>query len=468
MINKGTGQAERGTWIEIAGAALPLYMTMIAASAGALVDTALLGNHATATLAAFAVTIAVFSPATATVAGALRGVMPFVTPCKEDPDRLLPVVRGGMWLAISVGTIAAAAVTLVPLIGQAAGVPRTTLDELGLFPYLLAGSVLVIAVSSSATSVLVALGHSKLVMRAGLLGTAVSVTLSVVLVGSPGPLPSYGLTGAGIAMLASSVISASVNQVSLRRSTVLTGRPLYPGRPDVKHVWRLGTVGIPLAGTVLVKFAVLGVLTFAAVRIGTDSAAVNSVGISLVNLIFTAAVAVGQATIPVVSGYADKRDTVRIRRSVRAGTWLALAVVGFIATATIVLSPWVVPLFSGDADVRPQITDLLPLVLAVVLTDALQAVVGFGLIGLKRTVPSFVSTFVCYGVLAAAAAPVAESGGLVALWTALALANFLQAVSKAYFLHRHSTFAENRAHARRHNPDPPAEQSSQPEFKNTH
>ncbi|MFG2195067.1 MATE family efflux transporter [Streptomyces sp. NPDC048639] len=447
MIDKRTGQAERSTWIDIAGAALPLYLTMIAASAGALVDTALLGNHATATLAAFAVTIAVFSPATATVAGALRGVMPFVTPAKEDPDRLLAVVRGGMWLATTVGMVAAAAVASVPLIGRAAGVPRTTLDELGIFPYLLASSVLAIAVGSSSTSVLVALGRSELVMRAGLFGTAASVTLSVLLVGGPGPLPSHGLTGAGIAMLASSVISSTFNHVMLRRSTVLTGRPLHPGRPDAKQIRTLGTVGIPLAGTVLVKFAVLGVLTFAAARIGTESAAVHSVGISLVNLIFTAAVAVGQATVPLVSDHADKRDAGRIRRSVRAGTWLALAVVGFIATLTIVLAPWVVPLFTGDADMRPRITDLLPLVLAVVVTDALQAVVGFGLIGLKRTVPSFVATFVCYGVLAAVAAPIAATGGLVALWTALALANFFQAVGKAYFFHRHCGFVQERAPA---------------------
>ncbi|MFI8351380.1 MATE family efflux transporter [Streptomyces sp. NPDC085596] len=447
MISKGTGPAGRGTWIGIATAALPLYLTMIAASAGALVDIALLGSHSTATLAAFAVSMAVFSPATATVAGALRGVMPFVTPRKDDPDGLLSVVHCGMWLALTVGAIAAAAVASVPLIGRATGVPRTALDQLGIFPLLLAGSVLAIAVTSSATSVLVALGHSELVMRAGLLGTAASTTLSVLLVGGPGPLPSYGLTGAGVAMLASSMISASVNQVALRRSAMPAGRSMWPGRPDVRQVWKLGAVGIPLAGTVLVKFAVLGVLTFAAARIGTDSAAVHSVGISLVNLIFTAAVAVGQATIPVISGHAETRDSASIRHSVRAGTLLALAVVGFIAATVIVLGPWVVPLFTTDAVVRPRITDLLPLVSAVVVTDALQAVVGFGLIGLKRTVPSFVSTFVCYGVLAAVAAPVASAGGLAALWTALALANFLQAVGKAYSFHRHSTFAEHREDA---------------------
>lgn len=446
VISEKPGPAGRRTWTEIAAAALPLYLTMIAASAGALVDTALLGNHSTATLAAFAVSTAVFGPATATVAGALRGVMPFVTPCKEEPDRLLLVVRGGMWLAIAVGALAAAAVASVPLIGRATGVPLATLDQLGTFPLLLSGSVLAIAVSSSATSVLVALGHSKLVMRAGLLGTAASATLSVLLVGGPGPLPSHGLTGAGVAMLASSVISASVNQVALRRSTVLAGRSLSPGRPDVKQVWKMGAVGIPLAGTVLVKFAVLGLLTFAAARVGTESAAVHSVGISLVNLIFTAAVAVGQATIPVVSDSAEKRESARVRRSVRAGTWLALGVVGLITAVVIAFDPWVVPLFTTDAEVRAQITDLLPLVLAVVVTDALQAVVGFGLIGLKRTMPSFVATFVCYGALAAVAAPVTAAGGLGALWTALALANLAQAVAKAHSFRRHSAFTENRDH----------------------
>ncbi|MFC9961047.1 MATE family efflux transporter [Streptomyces nigra] len=173
---------------------------------------------------------------------------------------------------------------------------------------------------------------------------------------------------------------------------------------------------------------------------GTDSAAVHSVGISLVSLIFTAAVAIGQATIPLISEYAEERDTARIRRGIRAGTWLALAVVGFIGTAVIVCSAWVVPLFTSDPEVRPQITELLPWVLAVVVTDAAQAVVGFGLIGLKRTAPSFVTTAVCYGVLAAVAAPLATAGGLTALWAALALANSLQTAGKAYAFHRHSAY----------------------------
>ncbi|MFI8202607.1 MATE family efflux transporter [Streptomyces sp. NPDC085937] len=447
MSEEGSGPAGRGTWAGVAATALPLYLSMISASAAALVDTALLGNHSTATLAAFAVAMAVFSPATAMVAGALRGVMPFVTPSKEEPGRLVCVVRSGMWLAAAAGALGAAAVVSVPLIGELAGVPRSTLRALGVFPLLLAGSVLAVAVGSWATSVLVALGRAKPVMRAGLLGTAVATALSVLLVGGPGPLPSHGLTGAGVAMLASSVISACANQLAVRRCPELEGLSLRPGQPDVRQVWALCAVGIPLAGTVLVKFAVMGVLTFAAARVGTDSAAVHGVGISLVNLIFTAAVAVGQATVPLVSGYAAEHDRRGVRRSVRAGTGVALSVVGFLAVAVVVLGAQVVPLFTQDVGLRPQISRLLPLVVAVVVTDALQAVVGFGLIGLKRTVPSFVSTLVWYGVLAVVAAPVATAGGLSALWTALAVANLLQAVSKARAFFRHSAYAEPRESA---------------------
>ncbi|WP_089098827.1 hypothetical protein [Streptomyces hyaluromycini] len=51
----------RGASTTIARAALPLYVSTLAAAAASLVDTALLGRHATVSLAAFAVTVAVFS-----------------------------------------------------------------------------------------------------------------------------------------------------------------------------------------------------------------------------------------------------------------------------------------------------------------------------------------------------------------------------------------------------------------------
>ncbi|MFK0154526.1 MATE family efflux transporter [Streptomyces sp. NPDC090493] len=430
--------SDRSAFVTIAKVAAPLYVTTLAASAGSLVDTALLGRHGTLSLAAFAVTMAVFSPATATVAGALRGVMPFVAPHRDAPGELLPLVRSGMWLAFAVGGICAAAVAAVPLLGEIFGVRPGVLTRLGAFPWLLAASVLLIAVGQSATSVLVALGHSAQVMRSGLVGTAASVTLSVLLVGGPGPLPSHGLTGAGLAMLASSLISTGLNQYALRRRTVLAGRRIRPGRPDPRRILRLARVGLPLGGTVLVKFAVLGVLTFAAARISPDSAAVHSVSESLVNVIFTAAVAVGQATVPLIAEYAEARDAVRIRRSVWAGMRVALCAVTVLGAVLVMLRGPMVGLFTRTPALEDQVIRLLPLILAVVATDAVQAVAGFGLVGLKRTGPSLVSTAVWFGILAALSVPVADTAGLPGLWTALACANLLQAVTKLVSFLRHS------------------------------
>ncbi|MQY32674.1 hypothetical protein SRB17_06280 [Streptomyces sp. RB17] len=150
------------------------------------------------------------------------------------PGSWLPLVRAGMWLAFTVGGLCAAAVAAVPLIGGVWGVPPRMLDQLGVFPWLLAASVLLIAVGQSATSVLVALGHSAQVMRSGMLGTAVSVTLSVLLVGEPGTLPSHGLTGAGVAILTSTLTRCAAARCSPAAASV-PGDPIharYCGSPE--------------------------------------------------------------------------------------------------------------------------------------------------------------------------------------------------------------------------------------------
>lgn len=344
----------------IALTALPLYLTMVAASAGALVDSAMLGRRATSSLAAFAVTIAVYSPATATATGVLRGVMPFIAQSEDDPDRMVPLVRNGMWLGFTVGVLGALAVGGISVIGQAAGIPEQTLNHLGAFPLLLGISVISTSIGASATSVLVSLDHGKLVMRAGLVGTAIAVVLSVTLIGGIGPVPSLGLDGAGIAMLTSSLVTTTRMQLALRRVPVLAGAPLSPGRPDFAAMLRLARVGIPLAGTVLIKFVVLGVLTFAAARLGTQQAAVHGVSETLVNLIYTLAVAIGQATVPIVAGAVRDGDIPQTRRSVAAGAGVVVCGIGALGVLLLVFGHSIIPLLSGDTSLRQSLQDQLP------------------------------------------------------------------------------------------------------------
>lgn len=194
---------------------------------------------------------------------------------------------------------------------------------------------------------------------------------------------------------------------------------------------RVARVGLPLAGTVLVKFAVLGVLAIAAARLGTQQAATHGVAEALVNLVFTVAVAIGQSVVPLVASAARDGDVRAGQRAVRAGVQVALCAVGVLGAVLLVGGRWIVPVFTDDPAVADRVERLLPLVVLVVVADALQAVWGFAMVGLRRTVPSLVSTAVFFGVLAVVAVPVADRHGLTGLWSALLVANVAQAVSKA-------------------------------------
>ncbi|GAA4225809.1 MATE family multidrug resistance protein [Streptosporangium album] len=413
----------------ILGAAVPLYLSMVASMVGALVVVSTLGRHATATLAAFALAGAVSNPASAAVTGVMRGLMPFLAPVRDDPDAAVPVIRDARWLAMSVGAAGALAVACVPVIARAGGVPGEIVGELGVYPILSALSIMVVALSGGANSTLIALGHNRQVLWSGLTTTALTVTLTFALV------PSLGLTGAGIAQILSACAGVAVSNACLRRSPLLKGRSLRPGRPRTKEIIALARVGIPLAGTVLIKFAVLGVVAFAAARLGPGDGAVHTILTSLIGFIMVASIAVAQASIPVVARAAGPREA---RRAIRAALMIAVAGASAGAAVLVLSGDAMLALFTDDAAVADRVLVLLPLMLLSAMADACQAVMGFGLTGLKRSSASLISFAILYGLLALAAFPVATAAGLTGLWTTLIATNLLLAAAQGGNFLRHS------------------------------
>jgi len=427
-----TSDAATGRWPdvkEIVQVALPLYLSMIAVSSSALVNTAALGRFGTTALAGFGLTVAVYFPAMAAVSGAVRGVMPFIAAEKADRAGVLRVVRNGTWLALCAGVPGAAAVACVPLLANATG---AAVAPLGPFPLLMAGGVLLNGFGSMATSSLIALGHGKVVMHAGLAGAACTAVLSPLLVIAAG----LGLNGAGIALLTSNLVSSTIALLGLRRRLGVRVTEAFDPRVHFGHLLRLAEVGLPMAGTVLVKFGVLGVLAFAAARLSETDIAVHNIATSLVSLMFTAAVAIGQASVPIVSIRASHNDPRGVRRGISAGLLTAMTTLTVICAVIMAFRAFVVRLFTSDPAVTSAVTTLLVLVVLVVLGDGLQAILGFGLTGLKRSTPSFVVFAACYGALALAAVPIAEHAGLTGLWVALAVANLLVATGQGLAFRR--------------------------------
>ncbi|MET7331596.1 MATE family efflux transporter [Nonomuraea sp. NPDC005650] len=412
--------------IALLRAAVPLFLAMVAGMAGSLVVTSVLGKHDTVTLAAFAVVTAVLNPASAAVQGALRGLGPFVAPYRDDPAAAVPIVRDARWLSLATGLVGAFAVVCVPLIASATGVPGEVVREMGLLPYLLAVSLLVLASTGGSSTILIALGRTRSVLWPTLVSGVVLGGLTVVLV------PPLGLTGVGLAWVVSGTAAALVATYGVRRAL---GSPVGRARPRIGEIVALAKVSIPLAGTVLIKFGVLGVVTFAAGTTSTRDTAAHAVLTTLTGFIMMASLSVAQAAVPEVARAPDPAGARKANR-----TAALLAVMGTLTGAGLLLAfgEQLLTLFSDDAAVRARVLGLLPLMLLASLLDAAQAVPGFGLTALKRSAASLSYFAIGYGLLVAAAVPVARTWGITGLWVAMAVANGLLVVLQGTGFHRHS------------------------------
>ncbi|NBE94498.1 MATE family efflux transporter [Nonomuraea sp. KC401] len=410
----------------IAAAAVPLFLSMVVNQVTGLVGTAVLGRRATAALAAYAVTAAVLNPAFTAITGALRGMAPFVAPHREHPPGAVPVLRDARWLSLVVAALAAAAVACVPLVASLGGAPPEVLAELGIFPYLLVVYVLLYGLGGGANAALIALGHSRQVIWASLSSAAVSIVLVVVLV------PRIGLTGMGCSMIAAGATALAVSNLRLRR---LLGSGVGRGRPRPAEIMKLARVGIPLSGTLLIKFAVLGVVTYAAVRTGTREVAAHAVLYAMMGPLMFVSLSVAQASVPEVARARGKREV----RGV-TGTALGLAVTGLAAGGALLVAfrgP-LVGLFTTDPGVMTTVVALIWLVAVMAAVDGAQAVLGFGLAGLKRSSWSLGCVAAGYGTLASAAVPVAATWGLAGLWWALIANSALLIVLQGGGFLRHS------------------------------
>ncbi|OOC54891.1 MULTISPECIES: MATE family efflux transporter [Nocardiopsis] len=406
----------------VAGKAGPLYLSMLATMAGGMVTAGVLGNAGTAQLAAYAVVIAVFNPVLMVVQGALRGSMPFVAEHGDDPRRLAPVVRDSLWLALAMGALGGLLVATAPLWGRLAGVAAPTLAALGPYPLLMGLYVVVASVKASVTVLLTGLGHNRAVLALSLVTTALAVVLVPALVLGPGPVPAMGLPGAGSAVLLHGCATVCLSLYVARRVTVLRGRPIGLGAPRWAGVRRIARVGLPTGSTLLVKFGAMGVLALAAARIGPAEAAAHQLLVVVATFVFLAAAATGQATVPFTARAAGRGDRAGVRRSVLAGYLVAVPVVAVSATLVWAASGTVVGLFTDDPEVAALVTALLPVLCAVAVADAAQALPGMGLLGIKKARSSMHAFAVCYGLLALVAVPVAGAGGLTSLWAVYAVA----------------------------------------------
>ncbi|MFI6477474.1 polysaccharide biosynthesis C-terminal domain-containing protein [Nonomuraea sp. NPDC050663] len=381
-------------------AALPLLLSIGTGIVAQLFCTLLLGHESPAQLAAFALAGAVLHPVNAAVSGALRGLSPFVAPFREDPATALPYLRDARWLAIALGTAGAAILLCTPWI--VSGAAPEVRAELGPLPVLLAANVLLSSVGGGANGALIAFGRRRQVLWSSLAATAAEVLVLLLLV------PRLGVTGAGLALLTSTAVALTVSRTLLHR---VLGLSFHPGRPRPREIWRMARVGLPLSATLIVKFAAMAVVAYAAARLGARAAASHSVLLTLDLLLGLLAFATGLASTPEVARAATPSHARRV-----GGSALAVAAAGVLACGGAALLLPVGRWFSADPVVVELVESTVPLLVAYSLVTGCGMVLTASFAGLRRTGWSLGAALACYGLLVPA---VLAAGDLAGMWAVL-------------------------------------------------
>ena len=423
-MEKPSRQTKPSLWAKLLTAAFPLYLTITFDKLGVVVVIALLGNHATTTLAAFVLTTVIYIPASMSALSALRGVVPSLAPHLENPRESGPLLRDVRWLSLSFALVGIIPLLGLPFLGKMLGASPDIVDSLGYLPYFMAAALVTFAIKQGTIQALIAFERSKDVMWPGLTDIGATVALASLLV------PAYGVNGGGAAFLAGSTVGALVALWRLRIARGPTGW----GRPRPGPMWSLARTGLPLAGGTFIHMSALAIMALSATRLGSSEAAAHGIMLELIPVITILSSSVCQVAIPHLSVQYIKNPPHYLRHSVFQIAVLTAITMSAGVALLVFSAPHVMPWFSTQEAPVALALEVLPFLAVVILLQGFTWIANAALIAMKRTPITFVNMLICYGALAIVALPSAEQYGLVGLWVSF------MAVNAALFIGQTSAF----------------------------
>ena len=256
------------------------------------------------------------------------------------------IVTQGLWAgaALSLGLLA-----VVPFCGMyvtGMGFDPGSPEWLAGAQYLAAvlATMAPYAFSSVTTKALQGIG----LMKAALATTALTVTLNAVLdpllIWGFGPVPALGVTGAALGTALSAAVGCGVHLAILAHE----GAPLAPGRPSLRTLRQLLSIGVPMSASGVLSC--LAFMCLARVLTGLDTAFVAALGIShrIEGFVYQTAVGFKVATSSLVGQSLGAGSPARAREAAATALCLVIATMIPIALFMFAFSGSLAKVFTGD------------------------------------------------------------------------------------------------------------------------
>lgn len=382
---------------------MPLLLGQLGVIITGYADTIMVGNYNTDALASASFVNSIMAFVLMLSMGFSYGLTPLVGALfgSDNDARLAGTVRGGV-----VANVAYVALWSLPLaVGyfflHRIGLPEHLLPVIRPYYVLLLISLLPIGAINALRQFTDAINDTKVSMYILVCGNALNIALNYVLIYGHLGFPELGLTGAGIATLASRVA------MLIAYVAYLLCHPRY-------RCYRANLLHAPLSGanvrTIVVTSLPIslqigmetGIFTAASVfagRLGTNTLAAVQVLTTIGQLGFMVYYSLGAAASIKIANYLGVSDTLRIRQVAHAGYMITLASAVVASMAFYFGGEFLAGLFTNDAAVVALVSSQIGLLILYQFGDATQIAFANSLRGIAHVKPIMGIAFVSYIVV---------------------------------------------------------------------
>lgn len=357
---------------------LPLVGSQVAQMLIGVTDTIMLGWYDVTDLAALSVSGPIFFIVFIFGSGFGWAVTPMVASALSQGDerQIRRVTRMGLWLSILFGLVSIPifffAEYVFLLIGQDPDVAR----QAGIYmPYLGLGMIPALMVQVL-KSYLSALELTRAILFAVIGAAVLNAGVNYALIFGNFGAPELGIAGAGLASLASHIVSlvALCVYAVLKRPEHALFRNLH--RPDTEAMRAVFSVGLPIGFTLLAEVGLFAASSVMMGWLGKIPLAAHGIALQIASLTFMIPLGLSQAITVRVGRAHGRRDTDELRAAALAGMILASVAVVVTITAFLTIPTFLIGLFVDPQD--PATPAILATGVSLLAMAALFQLVDFG------------------------------------------------------------------------------------------
>ncbi|QDA57244.1 MATE family efflux transporter [Thermomonas aquatica] len=381
------------------------------------VDTVVAGRHGTTTLAAVAVGTALFWLPMMLPMGTLMALPPSVSQLDgaRRRDQIGPLWRQSLWLAVGLGALLFALITVLPWMLAPMGIAPDIIPGATDFLHAIRWGIPAFTLYLCMRYLSDGLHWSLPTMLIGFGGLLLLAPAGYVLTNGLFGLPAMGAAGLGWASAAMFWAQLLAFALYLRLAPRFADLRLYAQweRPQWATIRGLLGRGLPIGVTITMEGSLFIVTTLLIGRLGDVSVAAHQVAINVATLCFMIPFGVAEATTVRVGHALGRGDRDGIRRAYFAGLALVLGTQALSALVMLFGNHAIVAMYTGDAVVGALAASLLLYAALFQFPDGVQVLSAGALRGLNDTrVPMWLAALAYWGI----GMPVGAGLGLALGW----------------------------------------------------